>query len=204
MKKLLVLTLVGLMAFSGFTFAEISNQEVENQEQGILKERQEKAPKPTDPQARKEVYRDRLTELMLEYNVDLLDDFQEAWGVHDEIHVVLEAHREEVLNALKAEKEAYKEKLDAGEMTKDEIKAEVFEKRTEHQAKRALINEEIEALKKAFGIHEGMGKELHGTLKLAVDEGNFEEIYNALEDILQGLKVHTSFDQEKYQLMLNY
>lgn len=110
MKKILIIALVGLMAVSGFTFADTENTEMENERPGLERIREGRPERPTDPQVRKEVYRERMTQVMVDYNLDLLDDFQAAWDRHDEIHTLLEAHRNEIVNVLKEEKELYKEK----------------------------------------------------------------------------------------------
>ena len=204
MKKILILALVGLIGFSSFTFADVSNTDFENDRPGLEKIREGRPERPTDPQVRKDVFRERLSQVIIDNNLDLLDDFEDAWNRHDEIHDLLEAHRNEIISALKAEKEIYKEKIESGEMTREEVKAEIQLKRGEHQEQKDLIKEEIEALKEVYGIYEGLGKELHDNLKLAIESGNVDSIYDALLDILNSLENHIAFDQEKYQIMINY
>ena len=204
MKKILILALVGLIGFSSFTFADVSNTDFENDRPGLEKIREGRPERPTDPQVRKEVFRERLSQVIIDNNLDLLDDFEDAWNRHDEIHDLLEAHRNEIIGALKAEKEIYKEKIESGEMTREEVKAEIQLKRAEHQEQKDLIKEEIEALKEVYGFYEGLGKDLHDNLKLAIESGNVDSIYDALLDILNSLENHIAFDQEKYQIMINY
>jgi hypothetical protein len=150
---------------------------------------------------RKEFFRENLSQIIVDNNLDLLDDFQDAWDRHDEVHNLLEAHRNEIVNGLKAEKEMYKEKIESGEMTRQEVKAEIQLKRQEIQEKKTEIMEEIEALKEAYGIYEGLGKDLHDNLKLALESESEEGIYDALIDILNSLENHIAFDQEKYEIM---
>ena len=204
MKKILILALVGLIGFSSFTFADVSNTDLENDRPGLEKIREGRPERPTDPQVRKEVFRERLSQVMVDNNLDLLDDFQDAWNRHDEIHILLEEHRNEIISALKAEKEAYREKVESGEMTREEVKAEIQLKRAEFEDKKDLIKEEIEALKETYGIYEGLGKELHDNLKLAIESEDVDAIYDALSDILNSLENHIAFDQEKYEIMVNY
>ena len=204
MKKILIIALVGLMAVSGFTFADMENTGMENDRPGLERIQEGRPERPTDPQVRKEVYRERMTQVMVDYNLDLLDAFQAAWDRHDEIHTLLEAHRNEIIHALKEEKEFYREKIESGEMTPEEVKAEIQLKREEVQEKKDLIKEEIDALKEAYGIYEGLGKELHDQLKTAIESEDVDAIYDGLSNVLDGLENHIAFDQEKYEIMVNY
>lgn len=154
-----------------------------------------------DVEALKEKHRTRMTLIIETYAPEMLVSYQTAWDTHDAVHVQLEAIRLERKAEVQAEVAAIRAKVESGELTLEQAKAELLALReankAEHDAKRA----EIEALKTTYGQDPDVVKAAKEALKVAVTAKDEAEIVRLLGDLLTMLEKHIIFDNMKLDVL---
>lgn len=190
MKKVIILSLVAMLAFTGFTFAD----EIDSPPQ-----RQERE-KTGD-------FKSNLTEVLVTYNPDLLVNFNNLWANHDAIHLDLELLKDNHKAAMKAQKEALRAEMkaliEAETLTKEEAKLVFEEEKTLNQEAKALVRAEIDALKVTYGVDKDQMKALVQVLKTAVEAEDAGQVNQSLLAIYSRFENHIAFDQAKYTLLVN-
>jgi len=194
MKKLLVLALVGMMTFTGFTFADEPQVEPETE-------------RPAQEQRDKKEAKGSLSDLVKEYAPELFGEFTSLESRHDAIHNQLENLKErvkaEALEKRQAFKEEIKAALEAEEITKEEVRVIIEGKKAELLAEREATKAQIEALKAAYGLGEGQFQALREGLKAYMQAEDAAGINSQLHAIVNHLSNHVDFDYAKYDLLLN-
>lgn len=154
---------------------------------------------------KKEIHRSRLTSIINEYAPVLLGEFQNFWDAHDAVHAELLVERERIAGENKEEAIAFAERVKAkvlaGEMTREEAKAEIEAFRAELKAERDSIKAEIDALKDALNVPEDVIKGLHESLKAAVASEEGDAIVAILEEMIELHPQHITFDEAKLELL---
>lgn len=193
MKKILLLTLIGMMAFAGFTFADDTD----------TTERE----RPVQEQREKGDYEERILETVTTYAPELLDQYLYIQEQHEAIHVDLEALKE----VHKAEKEAMradfkaemKALIESGELTREEAKVLFEEAKAEFILNKEALRAEIEALKASYGLSKDNFKALNESLKSLVELEDSAAINAHLYEMIAYYEAHVTFDVAKYNLLLN-
>ena len=155
---------------------------------------------------KKEVSRERLTNLINQYAPDLLVDFQNFWTAHDHIHQQLMAERERIMEAKKEESitfnEMIKAKVSSGEMTREEAKVEIEAFRAVEKTERESVKAEFDTLKETLDVPKEVIEKLHESLKAAAEAGDSEAVTETLEEMISYHPQHLVFDQAKLELMM--
>ena len=195
MKKFIILTLVGLMTFTGFSFADDT----------VEKTRVER---PTQSQEeRMATYRDKMTQIVETYSPELLDDFSLLWDQHDAIHLNLTALKDVHLASKQAERDEFKTEMKVliqnKEVTREEVKLNFEEMKSNSLANREEIKGELESLKASYGISKDNFKALNDALKSMIAAEDSPAVQNQLNTILMYVENHLAFDLAKYDFLLN-
>jgi len=154
-----------------------------------------------DVEALKEKHRTRMTLVIETYAPEMLASYQTAWDAHDAIHVQLEAIRQERKAEVQAEVAAIRAKVESGELTLEEAKAELLTLREANKAEHEAIRAEIEALKATHGQDPEVVKAAKEALKVAVKAKDEAEIVRLLGDLLAMLEKHITFDNMKLDVL---
>lgn len=154
-----------------------------------------------DVEALKEKHRTRMTLVIETYAPEMLASYQTAWDAHDAVHVQLEAIRQERKAEIQAEVAAIRAKVDSGELTLEEAKAELLALREANKAEHEAIRAEIEALKATYGQDPEVVKAAKEALKVAVKAKDEAEIVRLLGDLLAMLEKHITFDNMKLDVL---
>lgn len=157
-------------------------------------------------QERKEVYRERLIDLVSEFAPELLADFESFWNDHDDIHTQLMAERERIAETKRTESMAFFESIKArvtsNEITREEAKLELEAFRAAERAERESVKAEFEALKESMDVPQEVIKDLHDSLKDAEEIGDVETVKEILMELISYQPQHLAFDQAKLELMM--
>lgn len=154
-----------------------------------------------DVEALKEKHRTRMTLVIETYAPEMLASYQTAWDAHDAVHVQLEAIRQERKSEVQAEVAAIRAKVESGELTLEEAKAELLTLREANKAEHEAIRAEIEALKATDGQDPEVVKATKEALKVAVKAKDEAEIVRLLGDLLAMLEKHITFDNMKLDVL---
>lgn len=154
-----------------------------------------------DVEALKEKHRTRMTLVIETYAPEMLASYQTAWDAHDAVHVQLEAIRQERKAEIQAEVAAIRAKVESGELTLEEAKAELLTLREANKAEHEAIRAEIEALKATYGQDPEVVKAAKEALKVAVKAKDEAEIVRLLGDLLAMLEKHITFDNMKLDVL---
>lgn len=154
-----------------------------------------------DVEALKEKHRTRMTLVIETYSPEMLASYQTAWDAHDAVHVQLEAIRQERKAEVQAEVAAIRAKVESGELTLEEAKAELLTLREANKAEHEAIRAEIEALKATYGQDPEVVKAAKEALKVAVKAKDEAEIVRLLGDLLAMLEKHITFDNMKLDVL---
>lgn len=154
-----------------------------------------------DVEALKEKHRTRMTLVIETYAPEMLASYQTAWDAHDAVHVQLEAIRQERKAEIQAEVAAIRAKVESGELTLEEAKAELLTLREANKAEHEAIRAEIEALKATYGQDPEIVKAAKEALKVAVKAKDEAEIVRLLGDLLAMLEKHITFDNMKLDVL---
>ncbi len=154
-----------------------------------------------DVEALKEKHRTRMTLVIENYAPEMLASYQTAWDAHDAVHVQLEAIRQERKVEVQAEVTAIRAKVESGELTLEEAKAELLALREANKAEHEAIRAEIEALKSTYGQDPEVVKATNEALKVAVKAKDEAEIVRLLGDLLAMLEKHITFDNMKLDVL---
>ena len=154
-----------------------------------------------DVEALKEKHRTRMTLVIETYAPEMLASYQTAWDAHDAVHVQLEAIRQERKAEIQAEVAAIRAKVESGELTLEEAKAELLTLREANKAEHEAIRAEIEALKATYGQDPEVVKATKEALKVAVKAKDEAEIVRLLGDLLAMLEKHITFDNMKLDVL---
>lgn len=154
-----------------------------------------------DVEALKEKHRTRMTLVIETYAPEMLASYQTAWDAHDAVHVQLEAIRQERKAEIQAEVAAIRAKVESGELTLEEAKAELLTLREANKAEHEAIRAEIEALKATYGQDPEVVKSAKEALKVAVKAKDEAEIVRLLGDLLAMLEKHITFDNMKLDVL---
>lgn len=191
MKKLL-LTVVGLMAFSGFSFAD--DTEVNPRGERVVQEERDKIE-----------YKEKMTDVLENFAPELLEAYNGLWADHEAIHVQLTVLKENTIAEKKIEKDTFKEEMkaliQAEEMTREDAKVIFEEIKATNLANREALKIEIETLKASYGLSKDNFKALNQTLRTLVEEGNAVAINGHLNTMLDYLSNHVAFDFAKYDFL---
>lgn len=195
MKKTWILSmgLLAIMAFAGMSSSYAAPAISEN---GVAE-----VTRIGDVEALKEKHRTRMTFIIETYAPEMLTSYQTAWDAHDAIHVQLEAIRQERKVEIQAEVAAIRAKVESGELTLEDAKAELLALReankAEHDAKRA----ENEALKATYGQDPEVVKATKEALNVSVKAKDEAEIVRLLGELLAMLEKHVAFDNMKLDVL---
>lgn len=154
-----------------------------------------------DVEALKEKHRTRMTLVIETYAPEMLASYQTAWDAHDAVHVQLEAIRQDRKAEVQAEVAAIRAKVESGELTLEEAKAELLALREANKAEHEAIRAEIEALKATHGQDPEVVKAAKEALKVAVKAKDEAEIVRLLGDLLAMLEKHITFDNMKLDVL---
>jgi len=164
-----------------------------------------------DVEALKEKHRTRMTLVIETYAPEMLASYQTAWDAHDAVHVQLEAIKQERKAEIQAEVAVIRAKVESGELTLEEAKAELLtleEAKAElltlreaNKAEHEAIRAEIEALKATYGQDPEVVKVAKEALKVAVKAKDEAEIVRLLGDLLAMLEKHITFDNMKLDVL---
>ena len=154
-----------------------------------------------DVEALKEKHRTRMTLVIETYAPEMLASYQTAWDAHDAVHVQLETIRQERKAEIQAEVAAIRAKVESGELTLEEAKAELLTLREANKAEHEAIRAEIEALKATHGQDPEVVKAAKEALKVAVKAKDEAEIVRLLGDLLAMLEKHITFDNMKLDVL---
>lgn len=150
---------------------------------------------------KKEQYRSRMTEVVEVFASDLMGQFESFWSSHDAVHSALLAVHQNRIEAMKVtvreRMDSIKEAVKAGEMTREEAKAELEAMRNQFSEDRDAVRAEIEALKQELDVTPEKVKALHEALRLAVAGEDTDAVHSALLEILEAQEQHLAFDQAK-------
>ncbi len=198
MRTLLITGICASIMTSGFAFAdsETDNQAPEGRpshERMTEEERTEKQEQRQESREERQAHQEekeiKLLEIVNEFAPSMSDDFEDAFNEADSLHSELgdikEANKpsDEDREAMKSAVEAIREKVDNGEMTKEEAKEEIDSLRPErpaHDSERP--SEEDRDAKKA---ENEVKREAFHT---AIEAGDAETIIDHLEGILNNIQ----------------
>jgi len=191
MKKIMVLLMVGLMVITGSmtVFAEETTDKIN--------ERAVKAERTSGER------REKLEELFLTYNLDGLDAFNTAVDEHKAFHDMAQSEKEAFRLEIQAEKEAIREQFDNGELTEEEVRVIVEERKAE----RELIKEdvlEIKDLKKAdVEAIKAEVQLVRTSLRDALQAEEIDAVYvgSLLDQLVELLEEHIDVDYLYYDMI---
>ncbi|MGX8795034.1 hypothetical protein ACR6HW_02895 [Fusibacter sp. JL298sf-3] len=168
MKKMLILALVGAMVLPGMAFADAPEHGEARHKAGRHgdERRVEKA----------HVRHETLLDAIETYAPERADAFDALFEEEQALKLELRDHRDEKREEMKTFFEELKAKLDAGELTREEMKAQLDARRDADRAER-------EALMASYGLDRESGKALKDALRDAIDSED-AAAFNALLDDL--------------------
>ena len=162
--------------------------------------------KAADVIEKRDAYRAKLTEVIGSYAPELQSSFDTLWDEHDALHTSLIAERERIVSVNAAEGKAFMDSIKAsvlaGDLTREEAKAQIEAYRAGMKAEREATKSEIDVLKATYDVPEGTIKTLNDAIKTAVEADDATAVSVALTDLMNSLSQHLTFDQAKLELLV--